>query len=187
MRCSTTRRTASPGSTTTSDYDPNAYPTVKTNVPGLTGSTGGAWVNMSFSLSACAGQNILIAFRYVTDWATTEAGWFIDDVKVDDTLISDGSSVAPFRSLTEIVPINNNFVGFKGNGKGNQYKVLTLKLNDVTEEGLFELNEVLKASDRAAMLVTFAAPQGLNQYVDYGYEFGYKSAGPKKVGPKAKK
>ena len=36
---------------TTSDHDPNAHPKVIANLPGLTGSTGGAWVPMSFDLT----------------------------------------------------------------------------------------------------------------------------------------
>lgn len=169
---------------TISDYDPNAHPTVIANLPGLTGSTGGDWVNMSFDLSAYAGQNILIAFRYVTDWATTEAGWFVDNVYVDGTLISDGSSTAPFKDITEIVPVNNDFtvtfVGIKSNGKGNEYKVLTMKLSDVTEDGLFELNKILKSSTSAVMLVTFDAAEGFTGYADYSYDFTFANKGPKK-------
>ncbi len=168
---------------TTDEYDPNAYPTVKANVPGLTGLQD-EWMTMSFDLGAYAGQDILVAFRYVTDWATAYEGWYIDNVYVDDTLISDGSSTDVFHDLTHYVPIDNNFivtfVGFKGKGQGNEYKVVTLKLSDVTEDGLFELNKVLKTSDKAAMLVTFAAPQGFRQYAEYTYEFGFKSNGKKK-------
>jgi immune inhibitor A len=169
---------------TTSDHDPSAHPTVIANLPGLTGSTGGLWAPMSFDLSAYAGQNILVAFRYVTDWATTEAGWFIDNVYVDGTLISDGSSTAPFKDITEIVPVNNNFtvtfVGIKGKGNGTQYKIQTMKLNDVTETGLFELNKVLKWSEKAIMLVTFDAPEGFSRYADYSYNFTFTNKGPKK-------
>ena len=168
---------------TTSDYDPSAHPTVIANLPGLTGSSSG-WVNMSYDLSAYAGQEILVAFRYVTDWATTGAGWSIDNVYVDGTLISDGSSVAPFQDLTEIVPVNNDFtvtfVGYKGKGKGTQYKVMSMKLDNVTEDGLFELNKVLKWSDSAVMLVTFDAPEGFTGYAEYTYDFTYTNKGPKK-------
>ena len=169
---------------TTSDHDTNAHPTVIANLPGLTGSTGGAWVPMSFDLSAYAGQDILVAFRYVTDWATTEAGWFIDNVRVDGALISDGSSIEPFKDITEIVPINNDFtvtfVGFKGTGKGTQYKVMSMKLDSVTEDGLFELDKVLRWSDKAAMLVTFDAPEGFTGYANYSYDFTFTNKGPKK-------
>ena len=142
------------------------------------------WVTMSFDLSAYAGQDILIGFRYVTDWATTGAGWYIDNVYVDGTLISDGSSIDPFKDITEIVPINNDFtvtfVGIKAKAKGNQYKVVTLNLGDVSEDGWIELNSVLQDSNSAVMLVTYDAPEGFTQYAGYSYAFTYTNAGPKK-------
>lgn len=169
---------------TTSDHDPNAHPTVIANLPGLTGSTGGSWVPMSYDLSPYAGQRILIAFRYVTDWATTGAGWYIDNVKANGTLISDGSSASPFKDITEIVPIDNNFVvtlvGEIGTGKGTNYKAITMKLSEMTEDGLYELNSVLKSSDAAIMLITFEAPEGWTSYAKYSYDFTRTNAGPKK-------
>jgi immune inhibitor A len=168
---------------TTSTHDPNAHPKVIANLPGLTGSSGG-WVSMSYDLSAYAGQNILVAFRYVTDWATTNAGWYIDDVRANGVLISDGASIAPFKDITEILPTNNDFtvtfVGMTGQGKGADYKVITLKLDEMTEAGLYELNAMLKRVNAAVMLVTFDAPEGFTDYADYSYSFTYTNAGPKK-------
>jgi len=175
---------------TTNKHDPKAYPTVLANLPGLTGVLA-EWTPMSFDLSAYAGKEILVAFRYVTDWATNgngafdTPGWYIDNVKVGDTVISDGSSVEPFKDITEILPINNDFmvtfVGYKAKGKGTEYRLATIKLGAVTEEGLLEVDKVLRDSDKVAMLVTLAAPQGFTKYVDYSYEFGLKSNGPKKT------
>jgi hypothetical protein len=168
---------------TTSDHDPSAHPTVVANLPGLTGWSG-AWINMSYDLSAYAGQNILVAFRYVTDWATYYDGWFIDNVYVNGTLISDGSTPTPFHDLTYYLPVNNDytltFVGMKTVGKGNDYKVVSMKLNHVTEQGLFELNKVLKWSTKVAMLVTFDAPEGVTYYAPYTYDFTFTNKGPKK-------
>ena len=88
------------------------------------------------------------------------------------------------QDLTEILPINNDFtvtfVGIKGTGKGNQYKVPSLKLNRVTEDGLFELNKVLKNSNSAVMLVTFDAQEGISYYAAYSYGFTFTNKGPKK-------
>ena len=168
---------------TTSDHDPNAHPTVIANLPGLTGWSG-TWVNMSYDLSAYDGQNILVAFRYVTDWGTYYDGWFIDNVYVDGTLISDGSNTAAFHDLTYYLPVNNDytvtFVGMKTVGKGNEYKVVSMKLNHVTEQGRFELNKVLKWSTKVAMLVSFDAPEGMTYYAPYTYDFTYTNKGPKK-------
>jgi hypothetical protein len=166
----------------TFDHDPSAHPKVVESLPGLTSWVPG-WVTLSYDLSAYDGQDILIAFRLVTDWATHYGGWWIDDVYVDDTLISDGSDASIFKDITEVVPINNDFtvtfVGIKEKSKGNQYKVHTMKLNDMSEEGLFELNKVLKWSNKAVMLVTFDAPEGFTGYADYSYEFTYTNSGPK--------
>ncbi|MFI5910036.1 choice-of-anchor J domain-containing protein [Dactylosporangium sp. NPDC051541] len=72
--------------------------------PGLNGTTAGFQPH-SFDLSAYAGQSILVAFRYVSDGGTSEGGLKIDDVKVGGTLISDGSSLAPFKSPGQVHPI----------------------------------------------------------------------------------
>ncbi|HSB89413.1 MAG TPA: choice-of-anchor J domain-containing protein [Anaerolineales bacterium] len=169
---------------TRSDYNADAHPKIVANVPGFTGTTGGAWVPESFDLGAYAGQTILVAFREVTDWATVEAGWFIDNVMVDGDLISDGSDASVFMDITEVQPINNDFtvtfVGFKGKGNGRQYNVVTMKLGDVTEAGLIELNKVLKWSDQAVMIVNFDAPEGFTGYADYTYGFTFTNKGPKK-------
>lgn len=168
---------------TTDIYDPSAHPTVIANLPGLTGWSGD-WMNISYDLSAYAGQDLLLAFRYVTDWATPYEGWYVDNVMVDDVLVSDGSDASVFMDITEVVPINNDFtvtfVGIKDKKNGNQYKVHTMKLDDMSETGMFELNKVLSWSDKAVMIVTFDAPEGFTGYADYTYDFTYTNAGPKK-------
>ncbi len=162
---------------TTDLHDPSAHPTVVANLPGLTG-TQATLVNMSYDLSAYTGQNILLAFRYVTDWATYGAGWYVDNVTVNGTLISDGTSVAPFKDITEIVPVNNDytvtFVGTKGNSRKIEYKIKVMHLNDITESGEIELNELLKWSNSVVMLVSFNAPDGVTYYADYTYQLEYK-------------
>lgn len=167
---------------TTDLHDPNAHPTVVANLPGLTGSTGGAWVPMSFDLSAYAGQNILIAFRYVTDWATSEAGWYIDNVTVDGNLVSDGSNTSAFKDITEIIPFNNDFtvtfVGTKNVGKKVEYKVKVMHLNHDTETGKIELADLLKTSNSVVMLVSFDAQEGVNYYADYTYQLEYRHTKP---------
>jgi hypothetical protein len=167
---------------TTYLHDPDGHPDILANLPGLTGWSG-AWLNVEYDLSAYSGD-ILLAFRYMTDWAFTYEGWYIDNVYVDGTLISDGSSTAPFKDISELFPVENDFtvsfVGIKEKSKGMEYKVHTMKLSDLAEEGLFELNKVLKWSDSAVMLVTFDAPEGFTGYAMYDYEFTYSNAGPKK-------
>ncbi len=175
---------------TTDLHDPSAHPTVVANLPGLTGcfvdpdtlECSLDLVGMSFDLSAYAGQSILVGFRYVTDWATAGAGWFIDNVKVDGALISDGSSVAPFEDITEIVPVNNDFtvtfVAGKGSGRNVQYKIKSLRLNHETEDGWIELSSILKWCDSAVMIVTFDVPEGVSFYADYTYELTSRHSKP---------
>ncbi len=72
--------------------------------PALNGDSD-AFVTQTFDLSAYAGQTVLIGFRYVSDGGVNDGGWYVDDVKVGDTLVSDGSSTAPFKSRTQVRPV----------------------------------------------------------------------------------
>jgi immune inhibitor A len=49
---------------------------------GITGSTGGAWVDLTADLSAYAGQTVTLGFRYWTDGAVAEAGFGVDDIAI---------------------------------------------------------------------------------------------------------
>ena len=71
--------------------------------PGLNGTTTG-FEPRSYDLSAYAGQTILIAIRYVSDGGVNEGGLLVDDITVGGTLVSDGSSLDPFQSPTQIHP-----------------------------------------------------------------------------------
>lgn len=83
---------------TTSVIDPSGMPTIAANLPGFTGNSGG-WVNKTADLSAYAGQPILLQFRYMTDWGTTMAGFFVDDISVT----ADGASVF-FDNVETVAP-----------------------------------------------------------------------------------
>jgi hypothetical protein len=168
----------------TSDHDPNAYPKAIANLPGLT-SVQATPVTLTYDLSAYAGQDILVAFRMITDWATSYEGWYIDNVYVDGNLISDGTDASIFKDISELFPINNNFtvtfVGKRGWGKWARYQVFTMKLDDVTEEGRISLRKVMGWSDSAVMIVTFDAPEDYNGYADYSYEIVNKWNHGKKI------
>jgi hypothetical protein len=94
---------------TTTETNPDALPTAKDNVPGFTGDSGG-WRPQTCSLSAYAGQTVLLAFRAFNDPATlgqTPAippGFWVDNVRLGTTLVSDGSTLAGWRSFTEVRP-----------------------------------------------------------------------------------
>jgi hypothetical protein len=71
---------------------------------GLNGTTTG-FEPEEYDLSAYAGKDILVSLRYVSDAGVNEGGLLVDDLTVGTTVVSDGSSLAPFRSPTQILPI----------------------------------------------------------------------------------
>jgi len=87
---------------TTDDADPSAQERMFDNLPGLTGSSD--WIELSFDLSQYAGQEVLLAFRYMTDNTVSLGGWWIDDVRVGSTTVSDGDSLRDWRTPTQVSP-----------------------------------------------------------------------------------
>jgi immune inhibitor A len=71
--------TALEGNITTSD-DPNGN---NSEGFGVTGKSGG-WVAASFDLSAHAGQDVILRFRYETDGSVAYPGWAIDDIVIGE-------------------------------------------------------------------------------------------------------
>lgn len=71
--------------------------------PSLNGTTDG-FAPHTFDLSAYADQTVLLGLQYVSDGGVNEGGILIDDVTVGGTAVSDGSSLEPFDSPTEINP-----------------------------------------------------------------------------------
>ena len=76
---------------TTMDHDPEAYPAIVDNLPGITGWMGWDWITMNFDISAYSGP-IWLGFRYMTDWGTEEAGVWVDNIYVDGVLIEDADT-----------------------------------------------------------------------------------------------
>ncbi|MFW9968719.1 MAG: hypothetical protein ACFFDF_00875 [Candidatus Odinarchaeota archaeon] len=72
----------------TTDEDPNeTYPDIVANFPGLTGKSDG-WISMNFVLPEYTGEAI-IRFRYMTDWGTEWNGWWVDNVAIDGSTVSE--------------------------------------------------------------------------------------------------
>ncbi|MFC4853115.1 immune inhibitor A domain-containing protein [Actinophytocola glycyrrhizae] len=59
------------------------------NQPALTGTTGGEWADMHVSLDSLAGTSAQLRFRYKTDGAVAEDGFFADEI----TITADGQPV----------------------------------------------------------------------------------------------
>lgn len=71
--------------------------------PALNGTTDG-FEPHSYDLSAYAGQTVLLGIQYISDGGVNEGGLLVDDITVGGTAVSDGSSLEPFDSPTEIRP-----------------------------------------------------------------------------------
>ncbi|PPD58196.1 peptidase M6 [Dehalogenimonas etheniformans] len=157
---------------TISDHDPSAHPNIIANLPGLTGTSDGT-INMSFDLSVYAGQDILVGFRYMTDWATALEGWFIDNIYVDDTLISDGSSTSGFMSLNQVLGISNDYsVSLLGERirKGvTEYKVLNI-LDGGFVSDWDSIRQMFDNYTQLLVLVTYKAEIGVASYADYNFQ-----------------
>ncbi len=57
-------------------------------------------------LTPYAGTNVLLAFRYFSDSNTHGDGFWVDDVMIAGTLVSDGSTLEGWQSATEFNPID---------------------------------------------------------------------------------
>jgi immune inhibitor A len=66
-----------------------AFPTDASGTPALTGSTGGAWVDIAVPLNAYAGKKVDFRLHYLTDGGVSPGGFFGDDV----TITADGATV----------------------------------------------------------------------------------------------
>lgn len=170
---------------TTDELDPNGHPNIQSNLPGFTGHSGG-WVTETFDLSDYAGEEVLLSFRYMTDWAYQEAGWYIDNIRVDAIGFShDADSTDDWMSLEEVKGLYTDylvsFVGFR-NGNGMVNIVHVDDLLNFTEDEAKELQEMFNDAsyEYIIMMVTHAAKEGNSSYADYEYEVIEHQTGPKK-------
>lgn len=164
---------------TTVITDPNAHPIIKANVPGFSGVSGSGddpqWVHKTYDLTEYAGDNILLAFRYSTDWGAAgqvapppEAGWYVDNVMLGETpLYTDegtptGSSIWIVRDAAPTLLVNVvTFEDGNGPGIGDVY-AFTL---DPAADGTFNLGSVLgdpgfdEPGERVVILVSAIPPE----------------------------
>ena len=59
---------------------------------GITDNSGGAWVDLTADLSAFAGQTVTIGFRYWTDVAVANPGFFVDDIAISGQALDDAET-----------------------------------------------------------------------------------------------
>lgn len=180
---------------TTDEHDPNAHPNVVENLPGLTGVSDG-WVEMRFDLSDYDGEEILLAFRYITDWASEgngvlpTPGWYIDDIAVAG-FRSDGSSLEPFSSIDEVLQRYAEYgITFAGKKPGKAgWQVLHLDPQTFDESDQKELEKFLRsgAVSEIIMIVSLHAPQGSNAPAPFAFAVERHQQGPKPPKEKSKR
>lgn len=161
---------------TRSDIVEEGYPEIKENLPGFTGKYE-EWTKEEFDLTPYAGENILIGFRYMTDWGTNEAGWYVDNIEIPEIGINnDCSSTEDFYSINEILETRVDyavtFINKIPFGNENIYSVKSLDPFNVSEEEATELRELFMLGDNY-MIVWYAAPDGQTGIADYTYEILY--------------
>lgn len=135
--------------------------------PAFEGDSGG-WVTETCDLSAYAGQTILLSFRYVTDGGVAFDGFWIDNVDVDGTVLTTGTTLDGWSSMTEINPFDAHFtvrlVAFdKAGGKVHLGKLALDAENDGSLSGA-EIQAMLgKRGGTVAAIVTFHEPSEITQ------------------------
>ena len=165
---------------TTTTTDPDALPTAKENVPGFTGYSGG-WRPQTCSLAQYAGQTVLLAFRAFNDpavlgeTAAIRPGFWVDNVRVGTTLISDGSTLAGWQSFTQVRPTSvSNFtvhiISVRTDKKKDAITVKDLPLTgDFTIQGKANVQRYIdKHADFVAAVITYYDPtESVDQYAPY--------------------
>ncbi|MCB0107516.1 MAG: immune inhibitor A, partial [Caldilineaceae bacterium] len=179
---------------TITETDPEAFPLIQSNVPGFSGVSGGgetpAWVNVTYDMSAYAGQDLLLAFRYATDPASAgqvppppAPGWYLDNIQLGNSVLFTDTLPAAAESIWEARGIENNFlvdlVTF-ANQNGAEIADITSVTLDALGMGSFNLGSLLsqpgfnEAGERVVALVSAVAPQpeadlisGPSGYVGY--------------------
>jgi hypothetical protein len=87
---------------------------------------------MSFDLSAYAGMTVMIGFRYMTDWATTYEGWWINSATVSGVALT----LAPFTPIPPEVDFQVTIVQALVICGKTYYVPYNMGLKDKTETGV---------------------------------------------------
>ncbi|UPM42960.1 immune inhibitor A domain-containing protein [Halocatena salina] len=158
----------------------SAYQPLTEHLPGFTGDTDGEWTTESFDLSAYSGQEVLISFRYMTDYATNGnssstpgTGWYLRNVEIPEVGIShDGSDTDPFRDSSEVhderVKYQFTAVGITENGTAEVKQMDARTFTGSTNETWYDVFEGSEY-DRIITTATWAARP--NEIGTVPYEF----------------
>lgn len=154
---------------TTTEHASDADGTIVAELPGFTGLSDG-FQTETFDMSAYAGKQVLLSFRYMTDVAvngnsTAPSGWWIRDVKVGDVVVTSGTTTDGARSPTEVRPVpvagwKVQAVGWTLGQDNVKVKYVDLKLNRNNAVTLrrSELRRLFRNSQRVGFIVTVDDP-----------------------------
>lgn len=133
------------GNPVATNLSTNTDPNAQNFGNGITGSSGGNWVDLTADLSAFAGQTVEIGFRYWTDGAVVEDGLFIDEINITGQATDGGESdpgwtYEGFVRTTDVASVaffNAYFAEFrtyKGYDDGLRTSPYNFGFNDVTPD-----------------------------------------------------
>ena len=149
-----------------------------------------AFLPESCDLSAFAGQTVVIAFRMVTDSSVHFDGFWVDDVAVGGSLLSDGSTLTGWSSPTEFNPIDvegytvrviayetrrhghgHGHLSLGGHGHGKEAWIATIRLDGDFQGRLsgWRLRKAIgREADVVSVLVTYHdSTEQVQQYAPY--------------------
>jgi immune inhibitor A len=150
---------------TTSTLDPNGYPAIKDNLPGYTGSSNG-WIHQTMDLNKYAGQQILLQFRYMTDWGSNLDGFFTDNIKVTadgNEVFSDGAEGEPIFEMS-------GFSKHDGKYETSHYYLLEWRSHNGVDKGLKNIRRGVSLMSYDPGLVVW--------YVDNSYDNNWTGIHP---------
>ncbi len=141
---------------TTVDHDPEAYPVIVDNLPGLTGESDG-WITMSFNFDLTPYEgDVLLSFRYMTDWGTEDPGWWIDNIKINDVTIDDADNMIIFT--TPPSPDTDFVVSIVDVTVSNEIptynEIYELTIDHIDEIGTFDLSGYINEDGYLLVLIS---------------------------------
>lgn len=162
-------------------FSSQGHPAIKAQLPGFTGNKM-EWSTETIDLSEYAGQEILLGFRYMTDWGTEGQGWFVDNIKIEEAGIDiDGTTLSDFRSIHQIqgneVEFGVVFVTYNENDPWNYPGNPPPRISTIEAPISRSLQRVFKKStpdDDIYMIVWYAAPEGVTDSVNFTYRIVYE-------------
>jgi hypothetical protein len=156
---------------TTTEHDPGAIESVVQNLPGFTGDSV-TWKKQTANLSAYAGKQVLVGFRYVGDSGVDEGGFWVRNIKLGSTTVP--STLQGWRTYTQINPVKVKgftvqLVGLNGPHGRVFYKKLALdKQFRATLRGSALRRAFGGRSPLVGAIVTYNEPtESLPQYARY--------------------